>query len=141
MSQARLFLACLACALTAMDAAAGTAKLPRNPIAIAARPREEDPEWQWFNAMRSVKIRLAWMSVGSGGVVAYEMSEMVSENLLAMSDFRASLEGKATGFGVSIPATLVTDSLAAALSGDGRGECLKRPPAQLVRNPSGIYDP
>lgn len=138
MSQARLFLACLACALTAMDAAAGTAKLPRNPI--AARPREEDPVSQWFNAMRSVKIRLAWMSVGSGGVVAYEMSEMLSENPLAMSDLRASLEGKATGAGVAIPATLVTDSLAAALSGDGRGEGQKRPPAQLVRNPSGSYD-
>lgn len=139
MSQARLFLACLAFALSAMDAAAGTAKLPRNPI--AARPREEDPVWQWWHAMRSVKIRLARMSVGSGGVVAYEMSEMVSENPLAMGDLRASLERKATGSGVAIPTTLVTDSLAAALSGDGRGEGRNRPPAQLVRNPPGIYDP
>ena len=139
MSQARLILACLACALTAMDAAAGPAPHPRNPIAV--RPREEDPVWQWWHAMRSVKIRLAWMSVGSDEVVAYEMSEMLSENPLAMSDFRASLEEKATSVGVAIPATLVTDSLAAALSGDGRGEGRKRPPAQLVRNPPGIYDP
>jgi len=91
--------------------------------------------------MRIVKTRLAWMSVGSGGEVAYEMSEMVSENPFSMSDLRASLEGKVTGAGVTIPATLVTDSLAAALSGDGRGEGRKRPPAQLVRNPPGIYDP
>jgi|GEM_PF-2805499 len=111
----------------------------RNPI--AARPREEDPVWQWWHAMRSVKIRLAWMSAGSDGVVAYEMSEMLSENPLAMSDLRASLEGKVTGSGVAIPATLVTDSLAAALSGDGRGEGRNRPPAQLVRNLPGIYDP
>ena len=87
--------------------------------------------------MRSVKIRLAWMSAGSDGVVAYEMSEMVSENPLAMSDLRASLEGKATGAGVAIPATLVTDSLAAALSGDGRGACRTRPPVDL--HPSFLF--
>ncbi|MHB1081521.1 MAG: hypothetical protein ACYC67_19160 [Prosthecobacter sp.] len=131
MSQARLFLACLACALTAMDAAAGPSD-PRNPK--ASQFREDDYLWQWLNGMRSVKIRLARMSAGSDGVVAYEMSEMLSENLLAMSDLRASLEGRVTGSGVAIPATLVTDSLAAALSGDGRGEGRNRPPAQLVRN-------
>lgn len=138
MSQARLFLACLAFTLTAMDAAAGPSD-PRN--SKASQLREDDYLWQWLNGMRSVKIRLARMSAGSDGVVAYEMSEMLSENLLAMSDLRASLEGKATGSGVSIPATLFTDSLAAALSGDGRGEGRNRPPAQLVRNPPGIYDP
>ncbi len=138
MSQARLFLACLAFALTAMDAAAGASD-PRNPK--ASHLREDDYLWQWLNGMRSVKILLAWMSVGSGGVVPYETSEMLSENPLAMGDLRASLEGKVTGAGVAIPATLVTDSLAAALSGDGRGEGQNRPPAQLVRNPPGIYDP
>ena len=138
MRNARCLLACFTCMLIAMDVAAGTARPVRNPR--ASQLRDYDPIMQWFNAMRSVKIRLAWMSAASGGVVAYEMSEMVSENLLAVSDLRASMEGKVTGSGVAIPATLVTDSLAAALSGDGRGEGRKRPPAQLVRNLPGIYD-
>lgn len=136
MRNARCLLACFTCMLTAMDVAAGTAPRVRNPR--ASQLRDDDPIMQWFNAMRSVKIRLAWMSAASGGVVAYEMSEMLSENPLAMSDLRASLDGKVTGSGVAIPVTLVTDTLTAALSGDGRGESSKRQPVPLVRTLLGI---
>lgn len=137
MSKARLFLALLACALHALNAAAGPSAPPRrNPT--AAQLREEDPLWQWFNAMRSVKVYLARMGVGGGGGVAYETTEMLSENLLAMSDFRASLEGKVTGSSVAIPVTLVTDTLTAAMSGDGRGDSVKRPATRFVRTPLGI---
>ena len=111
-----------------MDAAAG----PSDPrISKAAQVRKEDALGQWMNALFRVRIRLARMPAGSRGQVTYEMSETLSENPFHMSDFRTSLEVKVSGSGAAIPATFLTDSLAAALSGDGRGETWKRPPEEL----------
>lgn len=134
MKTAVAFRVLLACVIAAVDAVAGPSfPAPKNPPAKV--PLDPDaPGIMWghdyvWRGTRQVKILLVRMSRGSHGVVVYERAEIVSLGTESWVD-----DERATGTGQDRPVTLVTESLAAALAGDGRGGGRNSEAGELGRN-------